>query len=98
MPFIAYGFDGADRYKIEKYRNEVKFNHKSGQKFWVRCKTDKTENLLFDKGDERPAYAVNANGIITYIVHIKKDGTENCVSYQNKDKFLDDFEIIEKPE
>ena len=87
---------GIDRYDIEEYRNEVKFNPKPGEKFWVRCKTDKAENLWFDKGDERPAYAVtDANGFITYIVHIKKDGTGNCVSYQNKEKFLETFEIIE---
>lgn len=71
------------------------FNPKPGDKFWVRCKTEKSENLWFDKGDERPAYAVNANGIITYIVHIKKDGVGNCVSYQDKDKFLNTFDIVD---
>ena len=86
---------GADRYDIEEYRNETKFDPKPGEKFWVRCKTNKTENLWFDKDDERPAYAVNANGIITYIVHIKKDGTGNCGSYQDKEKFLETFDILE---
>ena len=86
---------GIDMYDLAEYRNEVKFNPKPGEKFWVRCKTDKAENLWFDKGDERPAYAVDADGIITYIVHIKKDGTGNCVSYQNKDKFLNTFDIVD---
>ena len=87
---------GADRHDIEEYRNETKFNPKPGEKFWVRCKTNKTVNLWFDKDDERPAYAVtDPSGIITYIVHIKKDGTGNCVSYQNKEKFLETFDILE---
>ena len=87
---------GLDRYDIEEYRNETKFDPKPGEKFWVRCKTNKTVNLWFDKDDERPAYAVtDPSGIITYIVHIKKDGTGNCVSYQNKEKFLETFDILE---
>jgi hypothetical protein len=83
--------------KGEEDIDESEFNPKPGEEFWVRCKTNKTVNLWFDKDDERPAYAVtDANGIITYIVHIKKDGKGNCVSYQNKEKFLETFEIIEK--
>ena len=87
---------GLEKEDIEEYRNETKFNPKPGEKFWVRCKTEKSENLWFDKDDERPAYAVtDPSGIITYIVHIKKDGTGNCVSYQNKEKFLETFDILE---
>ena len=82
--------------KGEEDIEEFEFNPKPGEKFWVRCKTNKTENLWFDKDDERPAYAVtDPSGIITYIVHIKKDGTGNCVSYQNKEKFLETFDILE---
>jgi hypothetical protein len=82
--------------KGEEDIEEFEFNPKPGEKFWVRCKTNKTENLWFDKDDERPAYAVtDPSGIITYIVHIKKDGTGNCVSYQDKEKFLETFDILE---
>ena len=81
--------------KGEEDIDESEFNPKPGEKFWVRCKTNKTENLWFDKDDERPAYAVDADGIITYIVHIKKDGTGNCVSYPDKESFLDTFDILE---
>jgi hypothetical protein len=82
--------------KGEEDIEEFEFNPKPGEKFWVRCKTNKTENLWFDKDDERPAYAVtDPSGIITYIVHIKKDGTGNCVSYQDKEKFLKTFDILE---
>jgi hypothetical protein len=82
--------------KGEEDIDESEFNPKPGEKFWVRCKTNKTVNLWFDKDDERPAYAVtDPSGIITYIVHIKKDGTGNCVSYQNKEKFLETFDILE---
>lgn len=73
------------------------FNPQPGEKFWVRCKTDKAENLWFDKGDERPAYGVtDADGFMTYIVHIKKDGTGNCVSYHDKKKFLETFDIVDE--
>jgi hypothetical protein len=83
-------------WKGEEDIDESEFNPKPGEKFWVRCKTNKTVNLWFDKDDERPAYAVtDPSGIITYIVHIKKDGTGNCVSYQNKEKFLETFDILE---
>ena len=82
--------------KGEEDIDESEFNPKPGEKFWVRCKTNKTVNLWFDKDDERPAYAVtDPSGMITYIVHIKKDGTGNCVSYQNKEKFLETFDILE---
>jgi hypothetical protein len=87
---------GADIYDIEEYRNEVKFDPKPGEKFWVRCKTDKSENRWFEKGDERPGYAVtDANGFMTYIVHIK-DGNGNCVSWQDKKKFLETFDIVDE--
>ena len=88
---------GADIYDIEEYRNEVKFDPKPGEKFWVRCKTDKSENRWFEKGDERPGYAVtDANGFMTYIVHLNIDGNGNCVSWQGKKKFLETFDIVDE--
>lgn len=68
-----------------------------GTRFWVRCKTEKSENLLFGKGDERLAYTIDdgRNGI-QYIVYLDKDGKGNAVSYQNKESFLNTFEIIGK--
>ena len=95
-PGEVLSFLGNHPGKGEEDIDESEFNPKPGEKFWVRCKTEKSENLWFDKDDERPAYAVtDPSGIITYIVHIKKDGTGNCVSYQDKEKFLEVFDILE---
>lgn len=82
---------------IEEYRNEAKFNPKPGDKFWVRCKSREDSGLWFEKGDERPAYTIDdgRNGI-QYIVYLDKDGKGNAVSYQNKESFLETFEIIGK--
>lgn len=82
---------------IEEYRNEAKFNPKPGDNFWVRCKSREDSGLWFEKGDERPAYTIDdgMNGI-QYIVCLDKDGKGNAVSYQNKESFLETFEIIEK--
>lgn len=68
-----------------------------GAKFWVRCKSREDSGLWFEKGDERPAYTIDdgRNGI-QYIVCLDKDGKGNAVSYQNKESFLNIFEIIGK--
>ena len=72
-----------------------KFSPKPGDKFWVRCKTDKSP--WFDKGDERPAYATtNVNGAIIYIVRMNEDGSGNSISYQDKKKFLETFDIMDE--
>ncbi len=87
---------GLDKEDIEEYRNE--FNPKPNEIFWVRCKTDKSENMWFDKGDERPAHAILGNDGLIYLVCVNESGDGNHVYYQDKDKFLETFEIIEKPE
>ena len=86
---------GLEKEDIEEYRNEVEFNPKPGDKFWVRCKVGKDKSLWFDKGDERPAHAIQGTDGMMYVVCLNKDDSGNCVSYQDKGKFLETFDILE---
>jgi hypothetical protein len=89
---------GLDKEDVDEYRMENGMDLKPGDKFWVRCKTEKSENLWFDKGDERPAYVTHGKRGIEYVVYLNKDGNGSSIFYPNKESLLDTFEIIKKPQ
>lgn len=81
----------------EEYRDEEEFNPKPGEKFWVRCKTEKSENHWFDKDDERPAYAARGKKGTTYLVCFDKDGDKSSPGlwYLDQERLFHDFDILE---
>lgn len=87
---------GADKYDIEEYRKETEFDPQPGERFWVRCKTDKSENYWFDKGEERPAYAAPGKG--AYRVCFDKDGGKDSpgIWYLDKEWLFHDFDIVDE--
>ena len=81
---------------IEEDRKETEFDPQPGERFWVRCKTDKSENYWFDKGEERPAYAAPGKG--AYRVCFDKDGGKDSpgIWYLDKEWLFHDFDIVDE--
>ena len=81
---------------IEEDRKETEFDPQPGERFWVRCKTDKSENYWFDKGEERPAYAAPGKG--AYRVCFDKDGDKDSpgIWYLDKEWLFHDFDIVDE--